>query len=340
MDHERTRSLPNGRTLDVGRPRGDGVLDAEELAYCRENGVPVGFDPAQGGWLPLACEDDFGSLTMAAGVAPKVAAGAAPPSLDDLEAELRRTLNGLPVAEASTRAWALVDTLADRGRAGAKVQEVERVRAALQQVVAELGLVRRPTEPREPSRFALRPWEPADADVFLRILGNRNLWRYLPDPYPEPFTLDVARELIEISNAAAHHEVRAVTLDGEVIGQVRLSFEPYPGLKVAEVAYWLAESHWGKGLMSSLLHEYTDQALRAHGLDQIHAWIHPENVGSQKAAVRAGYRRDPWRHEAALAVAVRRTGCERYTAYGAAGAGVAAETGHARAAAGEAEPVG
>jgi RimJ/RimL family protein N-acetyltransferase len=319
MDHERYQLLPSGRTLDLARSRGDGVLDAEELGHCREHGIPVGYDPVQLGWVSLACEDD---ILDARGPASIAAAGdTAAPSfearLERLASELTSAVESLPKDGAERKCWSLVDDLAERDRSGASVAELDHARAALQQVVVGLGLAGAHAAidaSVAESRFGLRPWQPSDVDAFMGILTNRKVWRFLPDPYPEPFTRDVAEQLIEISNAASHHEVRAVSLDGVVIGQVRLSFESHPTLKVAEIAYWLGEEHWGKGLMSELLRDYTQTSFRDHGLDQIYAWIHPENVGSRKAAERAGYARDPWRHEAALATKVRRAGFERFTA--------------------------
>jgi RimJ/RimL family protein N-acetyltransferase len=143
------------------------------------------------------------------------------------------------------------------------------------------------------SRFAFRPWEPSDLDTYERILGNRTLWTYMTDPYPEPFTREVAAQLLEISRTGEHHEVRALEHQGEVVGQVRLTFDDRaPERRIAEVSYWLDERHWRKGLMSKALTAYTIESFRGHAFSEIHAWIHRDNLGSAKAAERAGYRRD------------------------------------------------
>ena len=55
---EKIVQLPSGKTLDLARPRSDGVLTHEELEYCRANAVPMAYDPAQIGWVILGCEDD------------------------------------------------------------------------------------------------------------------------------------------------------------------------------------------------------------------------------------------------------------------------------------------
>ncbi|MEO0912075.1 MAG: GNAT family N-acetyltransferase [Pseudomonadota bacterium] len=48
---------------DLGRRlRSDGVLAADELAWCQSHAIAVGFDPVQQGWVALDCEDDISPL--------------------------------------------------------------------------------------------------------------------------------------------------------------------------------------------------------------------------------------------------------------------------------------
>jgi RimJ/RimL family protein N-acetyltransferase len=69
--------LPSGHEFDPERPRSSGVLDAEELAWCRREGVPVGYDAAQCGWVSMLGEDDISTHPMPLHPWPE----AAPPSL-------------------------------------------------------------------------------------------------------------------------------------------------------------------------------------------------------------------------------------------------------------------
>src|SRR5688572_20258432 len=52
-------TLPSGRVFEPARARSDGVLDPEELEYCARWNVPIGYDPAQLGWVTLLGEDDL-----------------------------------------------------------------------------------------------------------------------------------------------------------------------------------------------------------------------------------------------------------------------------------------
>ena len=55
--HGITQTLRNSADA---RRRSDGVLSESELAYCRQVGIPLAYDPVQIGWVRLDCLDDIG----------------------------------------------------------------------------------------------------------------------------------------------------------------------------------------------------------------------------------------------------------------------------------------
>lgn len=57
--HSKQLTLPCGSSLDLTRPRSEGVLSDEELAFSRQNGIALAYDPVQIGWIPAQCEDDI-----------------------------------------------------------------------------------------------------------------------------------------------------------------------------------------------------------------------------------------------------------------------------------------
>lgn len=58
-DETTVMAMPCGRLIDLERPRSEGVLSAEEVLFCKQNNVPLAYDPMQIGWLPTAAADDF-----------------------------------------------------------------------------------------------------------------------------------------------------------------------------------------------------------------------------------------------------------------------------------------
>lgn len=140
----------------------------------------------------------------------------------------------------------------------------------------------------------LRRWRASDVPLFVHLLDDPEVWRYLPEPYPDPLSEALARELIELSNSAAHHEVRAVEIEGETVGQVRLAHDPGDSTQeVAEISYWLGREHWGRGLGKRMVARFTAQCFRDRpGLRAIIARVHSDNPASARALESAGYRRE------------------------------------------------
>ena len=145
----------------------------------------------------------------------------------------------------------------------------------------------------EPRRgLILRPWRAQDLDRFVALLDDPEVWKYLPEAYPDPLDKPMAAELIALSNAAGHHVVRAVVLDGLPVGQVRLSFRPGDNQRRrAEIGYWLGRPHWGQRLAGDMVTRFSAQCFAMiPGLEQQFARIHKANTPSRRVLERGGFR--------------------------------------------------
>lgn len=326
-------TLPSGRTLDLHRSRWDGVLDAEEYEYCRENGVGLSYDCAQIGWVTQTCVDDSSDMSQ------QQITSATPADVTALDPEERTLeLRGVVereaariLAEVRQQRMAL-DEAQERlavVTAGAMKEfskefglaDCDLAHWALESAAADaLGTLRQPLEKPHAvegtTEFAFRPWSPDDAAVYADLLGNPRIWEYLPEPFPSDFTIETARTLIEVGAIGFHHDTLAIEVDGRPIGQCLLRFDrQFAGRRAAEVAYWLGEEHWGKGWMTRVLPVFTSRSFDQHDVDVVYAWIMKDNTASIRVAERAGYRRAPFALEARLAESLRRPGFVRYATY-------------------------
>lgn len=139
--------------------------------------------------------------------------------------------------------------------------------------------------------FELRPWRASDLDHFHALLDDPTLWRYMVEDMPTPFTRSVAADLIAISNAGSHHDVRAILAQRVPAGQVRILWSA-PELQPdeAEVSYWLGRSFRGRGLASGAVKQMAANALKTRpGVRRVVAYVHPENSGSIHVLERAGF---------------------------------------------------
>lgn len=152
-----------------------------------------------------------------------------------------------------------------------------------------------PVQPkRSPAKaagsLAFRRWGAADAPIFLQLLGNERVWRYIPEARPN-LDLETAADLIALSNGSDHHDVYAVVLDGKVVGQARLLFEQTAAPPaVAEISYWLGEPFWGRGIGSRIVQQFTLESFKRWPTVQtITARVHEDNTASLRALSKAGY---------------------------------------------------
>jgi [ribosomal protein S5]-alanine N-acetyltransferase len=326
-------TLPSGRILDLYRSRWDGVLDREEFEFCRQHGVPLGYDCTQIGWVIETCTDESSahppSSVLAGAAVPVTTADPEHRTIElrgVVEAEAERILAGVRDGRMSLEAAQL--RLAVAAAAAMKDFAAEHALPtcdlchwALQSVVADaLGAVRGPLHDPPPASdamaFTFRSWTPDDAVVYMELLGNPRVWDYLPEPFPTPFTLDTARSLLDVASIGFHHETVAVEFDGRPVGQCLLRFDQtFADTRASEVAYWLGEQYWGRGWMSRILPAFTHRSFRRHPVDVIYAWIMKDNEPSIRAAERAGYQRSPFPLESRLAESLRRPGFIRYATY-------------------------
>lgn len=331
---ERCVVLPSGRVLDLHRSRWDGVLDREEFTYCRQHGIALAFDCAQTGWVVGTCTDDLesGSPRAPSSEVRPVVEPPGPPDPRQHADQLRRSIvaaaerhledvrAGLSRPdEAETSLADLVDRTVDEFAAVHGLALADSFHFALQShLVAPVRALRATDDlwaARAPA-FEFRSWTADDVDVYMELLGNPNVWEYMPEPFPSPFDREIARTLIEIGSIGFHHDTVAVVVDGRPVGQCLLRFdEPLAGVRTAEVAYWLGEEHWGKGWMSRILPLFTERSFGRHHVDVIYAWIMTANQPSIHVAERAGYRRDRCSLEPRVAESLGRSDYVRYAAH-------------------------
>jgi RimJ/RimL family protein N-acetyltransferase len=138
----------------------------------------------------------------------------------------------------------------------------------------------------------LRPWRRGDGAALVRAADNPNVARYLRDRFPHPYTLDDARAWIEINESSDPQTHFAVTIDDVPIGGAGFILHDREERTTAEVGYWIAEPHWGRGIASAALRVLTDYAFATHGLERISSVVMHPNTASQRVLEKVGYERE------------------------------------------------
>ena len=142
------------------------------------------------------------------------------------------------------------------------------------------------------TRCVLRPWRMGDAAPLARHANNINVARQLRDRFPHPYTTADARQVIQSVAGARPATSFAIVVSNEPVGGIGFS----PGADVerysAEVGYWLAESHWGRGIVPEAIQLLSEYAFTTCNMLRLFALPFADNAQSIRVLEKAGYARE------------------------------------------------
>ena len=139
--------------------------------------------------------------------------------------------------------------------------------------------------------FTLRPFRKGDERSLQESINHRDVYRYtLRIPYP--YTLQHAKAWVKSCLSTykkkSTTEVKfAIDINGGVAGGIGL--REIDGHK-AEVGYWLARKHWGKGIMTAALKLISNYGFRQLQLTRIYATVFAKNKASARVLEKAGFK--------------------------------------------------
>ena len=137
----------------------------------------------------------------------------------------------------------------------------------------------------------LRDWADDDSAWYAESVRDPLIQRFTTD---SP-TLDAGQVLAAIVRLRTAGDAEGFVIcdavTGERLGNIALRHDGRAG----EVSYWVAAEARGRGVAARTLALFSSWSFQAVGLEELWLRIHQDNVASQRAAVRAGYRRDPGR---------------------------------------------
>lgn len=141
-----------------------------------------------------------------------------------------------------------------------------------------------------PAEVTLRPWARSDAEAFLRLASDREIWLNLRERFPHPLTLPAA-ELWLADHLEAPPPVTAfaVVAGGEVAGGVNLRRREEPHAICADLTFWVGRPFWGRGIATGAVHAATSYAFDTLGLERVQAFVYDWNATSSRVLERAGF---------------------------------------------------
>jgi ribosomal-protein-alanine N-acetyltransferase len=140
-----------------------------------------------------------------------------------------------------------------------------------------------------PPLFHLRPYRDGDEVSLANHANNYQVWRNVRDTFPHPYTLDDAKQWIELCKMEAKPTVFAIDIDGQVVGGVGIVLQKDVFRKNAEIGYWLGEPFWGKGIATEAVKELTQYAFKHFDIQRLYAGVFEYNPASMRVLEKAGF---------------------------------------------------
>jgi len=143
---------------------------------------------------------------------------------------------------------------------------------------------------------SVRPLRVRDARRWQQLRASNNEWLQeweatspLPSIEPPPTFRQSARRMLTEAREGRTMPL-VVEYQGEFVGQINVSDITYGSLRGCHFGYWIAESASDKGVMTTAAALVTDHLLQTLQLHRIEIAVRPENIPSNRLAIRLGYR--------------------------------------------------
>jgi RimJ/RimL family protein N-acetyltransferase len=136
--------------------------------------------------------------------------------------------------------------------------------------------------------WRLRAWRADDAPALARHADDAEVWRWMNDAFPHPYTLGIAEHWIRQGHLDFGGDHWAIDVEGQSVGGCGI--HPLDGAQrcVAEVGWWLGRAFWGRGVGSRAARAIVARAFDDPQIARVVAPIFAGNERSMAVARKAG----------------------------------------------------
>src|SRR5579872_5229446 len=106
--------------------------------------------------------------------------------------------------------------------------------------------------------FVIRGWKKGDETSLQKHADNRNVFNFLMDRFPSPYTMEAAEFWVDRWLYQDPLINFAIIINDEVVGAIGLEPREDVYRKTALLGYWLSEELWGKGIITEAVRLITD----------------------------------------------------------------------------------
>ena len=118
--------------------------------------------------------------------------------------------------------------------------------------------------------------------------NNFNVSRFMASRMPYPYTLEDAKWWVHTGSKEQGLNF-AIDLEGACIGVVGVRFGENEYQYSAEIGYWIAEEHWGKGIGTEVVSKMTSHVFSECEIVRLSAPVYSPNKASMRVLEKSGY---------------------------------------------------
>lgn len=137
--------------------------------------------------------------------------------------------------------------------------------------------------------YSVRSFRPGDEPTLQRAADDWQVARWLRDAFPHPYTIADARDWVAYASTVEPQTELAIVDRRAVVGSVGFKLQDDMQRRSAEVGYWVASSHWGRGIATRALAALVRHAFDGFDLIRLFAGVKEGNVASAKVLAANGF---------------------------------------------------
>lgn len=141
-------------------------------------------------------------------------------------------------------------------------------------------------------QYLIREFQINDIDALVKYANNYEIFRWVKDNFPYPYTKKDAEEWIAFSKNSNDGLNYAIANSIEAIGGIGVRFKEDVYRFSWEIGYWLGEPFWGKGIMTEAVKVFSKYIFNRYNIRSLIANVYEGNTASMKVLKKAGYKLD------------------------------------------------
>jgi len=136
----------------------------------------------------------------------------------------------------------------------------------------------------------LRPFNTTDSDLLVSYLNDNTVTQYITAAIAQPYSSDDALWWINVGSQSEY--IKAIELDGTLIGCISANFGDFEYSCSAELGYWLGSNYWNRGIATQVVKTFTQSLFDNTDVARLFVSVVSDNKPSIRVLEKNGFTRD------------------------------------------------